>query len=203
VYSRLPSFVLGFHGCDRVVGEAILSGKIDLNPSQNDYDWLGSGAYFWENNPERALDFARMLAGMKRRSVSNIREPFVLGAVLDLGHCLNLLDHRALVVLREQYDELAKFFHEAGLELPTNSPLRSGEDLILRRLDRAVIESLHLRREKLSLPPYDSVRGVFLEGPELYPNAGFRAKNHIQICIRNPRCVLGYFRPRGHLLPDS
>jgi len=36
----------------------------------------------------------------------------------------------------------------------------------------------------------------FWEGNELYPNAGFRKKNHIQICIRNPNCIKGYFLPR-------
>ncbi len=201
MYARLPSFILGFHGCDRDVGEAILAGTADLTPSTNDYDWLGSGCYFWENNADRALDYATMLSGMHRRSVSAIRTPFVIGAVLDLGHCLNLLDHRALGILQRQHAELQRYADEAGVALPTNAPLRGSDDLILRRLDRAVIEAVHAARKRDGQTPYDSVRGVFFEGPELYPNAGFRARNHIQICIRDPRCILGYFRPRAHLAP--
>lgn len=200
MYARLPSFILGFHGCDRGVGESILAGQAELRPSKNDYDWLGSGSYFWENNPERAMDYATMLAAMKRKSASAIREPFVLGAIIDLGRCLNLLDHRALAMLRQQYAELEQIFREAGLPLPINAALRNSEDLVLRRLDRAVIEALHTRRGKHGEPPYDSVRGVFFEGRELYPQAGFRERNHIQICVRNQACILGYFRPRGGLL---
>jgi hypothetical protein len=37
-------FVLGFHGCRRSVGEAILSGaEKHLKSSQNQWNWLGSG----------------------------------------------------------------------------------------------------------------------------------------------------------------
>jgi len=42
----------------------------------------------------------------------------------------------------------------------------------------------------------DSVHGIFNEGEELYPNAGFREKDHIQICVRNPNCIKGFFLPR-------
>ena len=45
-------------------------------------------------------------------------------------------------------------------------------------------------------PAFDSIRGVFFEGDELYPGAGFKEKDHIQICIRNPNCIKGYFLPR-------
>ena len=48
------SFVLGFHGCDEVVAEAVLAGKA-FTPSQNRYDWLGSGMYSWETNLSVAL----------------------------------------------------------------------------------------------------------------------------------------------------
>ncbi len=99
MFARLPSFVLGFHGCDQAIGEAILAGQVELRPSTNPYDWLGGGSYFWENDPERALDFAKLLAKGKRRSASSIKDPFVIGAVLDLGDCLNLLDHGALGLL--------------------------------------------------------------------------------------------------------
>ena len=102
MYARLPSFVLGFHGCDEAVGESILLGEQELIPSANSYDWLGSGRYFWENNPDRAMDYARMLANRKGSKRTAIIKPFVIGAVIDLGHCLNLLDHRALEMLRQQ-----------------------------------------------------------------------------------------------------
>lgn len=63
--------------------------------------------------------------------------------------------------------------------------------------DRAVIEYMHRTRVKADLKPYDSVRGVFWEGSELYPSAGFKEKSHVQLCVRNPNCIKGYFRPLG------
>jgi hypothetical protein len=42
----------------------------------------------------------------------------------------------------------------------------------------------------------NSVRGVFFEGTDLYDNAGFKSNNHIQIAVRNPNCIKGYFIPR-------
>jgi hypothetical protein len=57
----LPSFVLGYHGCDRDIAEEVLSGKFALAPSKNEYDWLGHGVYFWEHNPRRALEWAKSL----------------------------------------------------------------------------------------------------------------------------------------------
>lgn len=59
------SFVLGYHGCDRKVGERLLAGE-DFRPSENEYDWLGPGVYFWESNPDRALEFAQEAAARKR-----------------------------------------------------------------------------------------------------------------------------------------
>lgn len=40
----------------------------------------------------------------------------------------------------------------------------------------------------------DTVRGMFPEGNELYKGAGFRSKNHIQLCVVNPNSIIGYFR---------
>ena len=48
------------------------------------------------------------------------------------------------------------------------------------------------------LPAYDTVRGAFWEGEPLYPSAGFKRKNHVQLCVRRPDCIKGYFR----VLPD-
>lgn len=58
-----------------------------MRPSENAHDWLGRGYYFWENNYERALDFAQNPPGKKKYD-----RPAVLGAVIDLQFCLDLLE---------------------------------------------------------------------------------------------------------------
>jgi len=78
-----------------------------------------------------------------------------------------------------------------------------GIDKRQRHLDCAVIELLHQIRavSKLEdgspLPRYQTVRGAFWEGEELYPNAGFREKNHVQLVVRDMNCIKGYFPPMG------
>jgi hypothetical protein len=42
---------------------------------------------------------------------------------------------------------------------------------------------------------FDSVRGLFPEGEELYPGAGFKDRTHIQIAVCNPDRILGLFYP--------
>ncbi|SEK41780.1 hypothetical protein SAMN05421740_101809 [Parapedobacter koreensis] len=53
--------------------------------------------------------------------------------------------------------------------------------------------------EDIGNKEFDSVRGVFWEGNPLYPTAGFREKDHIQICIRNIDCIKGYFLPLSRI----
>jgi hypothetical protein len=67
--------------------------------------------------------------------------------------------------------------------------------LTIRPLDCAVIEIIHASNRESGKPEFDTVRGVFFEGDPLYPNAGFREKNHIRICVRTPRSIKGFFRP--------
>ena len=197
VYEILPSFVLGFHGCDADVAEQVFAGKADLKASVNDYDWLGHGIYFWENNPPgRAMQYAKELVLHPERCRSAISKPAVVGAVIDLGICMNLLDAAFLQLLEDGYQSLGKVMKENGQPMPQNTPIGRSRDLLLRKLDCAVIEWMHVMRERENRTPFDSVRGVFVEGEPLYPNAGFHKHNHIQLCVRNPSCIKGYFRVR-------
>lgn len=125
-----------------------------------------------------------------RNSKGDIKTPFVLGAVIDLGCCLNLSDSSALSQLKDAYRTLKDTLETAGDWLPTN-----GQGKLRRVLDCAVIETLHEIRKQLEEPTYDSVRGTFFEGQEIYPGAGFKSKDHTQICVRNIQCIKGYFRP--------
>ncbi len=91
---------------------------------------------------------------------------------------------------------LTDFSSQHGLEIPKIKPLEKQRDLLLRHLDCAVIETIHQFNKDEGFYEFDSVRGVFFEGKELYPNAGFNEKNHIQITIRNTNCIKGFFIPR-------
>jgi len=193
MYATLPAFILGFHGCDQSLVEGVICGRTELRASKNDYDWLGHGIYFWENDPIRALEYAQLLKEKPRKPTA-ISEPAVLGAVIDLGHCLNLMESTALSLLRDAYETLRDTFAESGIEIPENRALSGrGADLLVRKLDCAVIQLLHAETER----KFDTVRGLFFEGEDPYPNAGFKKRNHIQVCVVNPNCIKGYFLPRS------
>ncbi len=193
MYSSKPGLIVGFHGCDKDLCEKVVTGKVQLTPSENKYDWLGNGIYFWENNHDRALQFAEEISLNPRRDKPVIKTPAVLGALIDLGQCLDLMDSQYLNLLKQSYQTLEISYATLGMELPVNTNGKSSNDLLLRNLDCLVIESLHKDRLPNS---FDSVRGVFWEGADLYRTAGFKEKNHVQICIRNPNCIKGYFIPR-------
>ena len=89
LYSRRSNLIIGFHGCDASVVRKVVNGEEDLIPSTNDYDWLGNGIYFWENNEARALQWATELS---KRKGSSIKKPAVVGAIIDLGYCFDLTD---------------------------------------------------------------------------------------------------------------
>ena len=50
MYSTRPNLVLGFHGCDKETRNIIFTGSDSIFISDNPYDWLGHGTYFWENH---------------------------------------------------------------------------------------------------------------------------------------------------------
>ncbi|UTM57040.1 hypothetical protein L4174_014750 [Photobacterium sp. CCB-ST2H9] len=201
-----PGIVVGFHGCDRAVFDQVVKGGSSINKSENDYDWLGHGIYFWEGSYERAMAWAK--------SSSKINNPAVIGAFIKLGNCIDLLDSEGLKSVSTAHDILKAEYDELGIDIPQNRVFANDISFV-RELDCQVMLRLQqfnneLIREELKLPDIagnnkrkvqnhhkfiDSVRGMFPEGDPLYDGAGFRDKNHIQLCIINPNCILGYFEP--------
>jgi hypothetical protein len=196
--SRLAtSFVLGYHGCDEVVARAAVLDGLDILESDKNYDWLGPGAYFWESDPVRAKEWAEW-----KVSQGHYGAAAVVGAVIDLRNCLDLVSRHNVELLKASYRSFVVLQKKSGLPIPKNkSPKGSKDkDRLLRFLDCAVLRHLHSAIDELAktdpdILPFDTVRGMFVEGGKAYSGSGIYHKNHVQIAVRNPDCVKGIFYP--------
>jgi len=103
-----------------------------------------------------------------------------------------LLQGDSINLVKQAHELLVTSQKKADLPLPGNKRQEEGVP-VLRYLDCAVLEALHTYRKTHNESAFDSVRAVFTEGREIYPAAGFRDKSHIQVCVRNPNCIKGYF----------
>jgi len=204
MYDVKPNLVIGFHGCERAIRDQLLNKPNEIIYSRQPYDWLGHGMYFWENNYTRALQWAE--DKMKRGA---IKIPALIGAVIYLGYCCDLLDAKYIQRLKNHYKAMTEMYRASEKEMPQNKDLLHDKhkDKILRELDYAVIEFMHSTavpsnsHEKAFIEnkALDSTRAVFTEGGPAFEGAGLFEKSHIQICIRNPNCILGFFLPRKEI----
>ncbi len=190
-YQRM---IIAYHGCDASVVAKVLSGDDTLVPSEEEHDWLGPGIYFWEHGPQRAYDWA---VEEKQRNPEKIQKPDVLGAYINLGQCFDLLDTANTRLLQAMYPQFQRFITESGKPMPENKPApgKSDPDKVLRFLDCAVIKYA-LDKVAAKGVVYQTVRGVFVEGGQAFPGAGIMLKSHIQISVRDPGCIVGFFRPK-------
>jgi hypothetical protein len=207
MYDVRPHLVIGFHGCDADIQSKLLNNPNEIEISRKPYDWLGNGMYFWENNQARAMEWAEQKA-----SRGEIKKPAVIGAILFLGLCCDFLDSKYTDLIGVYYSLMAKQYEELSKELPINKDLKNDKhkDQILRELDCATIEFMHQQifaahRAQVAsqgfstLPIFDSARGAFGEGGPAFDGAGISRRSHIQICIRNPNCIKGFFLPRNEI----
>lgn len=176
-----------------------MAGEIDILQSEEDYDWLGPGAYFWESDPVRAREFAEWKVAR-----GDYKTAAVIGAVIDCGECLDLTVRENLKLVKGAHKTFVAEQKKAGYSLPENKNGRDDpdRDRVLRYLDCAVIRFLHKEIESVPpddrvVPAFDSVRGMFTEGSPVYRGCGFKEKTHTQIAVRNPKCILGIFFPRN------
>ncbi len=190
---RAASFVLGYHGCDDEVAKRVVSGRNDVHKSDRSYDWLGSGAYFWESDPIRALEWAQL-----KVSRGKYKKAAVVGAIIDLRNCLDLVSRDDIELLKEAHYSFIQMCSSSGLEVPKNKNIdkSDNDDGMLRYLDCAVIDHLH----GMISTPFDTVRGLFIEGDKIFEGSGAYEKSHVQIAVRNLDCIIGYFYPKDLLV---
>src|ERR1035437_5222844 len=152
MYALRPNLVLAFHGCDQKLRDRLVLLKEKPLASTNGFDWLGWGPYFCENDPARALAWAHELKRNAQHDGQKIATPSVVGAVIALGNCLDLLDSKALEVVQNAHKELLARSRLAEIPLPKNI---GGRDRGARYLDCAVINFLHQRIAEGAKPFYN------------------------------------------------
>ena len=76
-----PLRVYGYHGTNTEIAAVII--QRGFNISSNDYDWLGTGVYFFQDAPLRAWQWAN------QRYPEN---PAVIRSLIRLENCIYLFD---------------------------------------------------------------------------------------------------------------
>jgi len=182
-FSDYDRTIIGFHGTTVEAADEFVSGK-PFNLSENDDDWFGKGIYFWEYGHRQAWWWTRKF---KKHS-----KPAVVGAVIRLGNCLDLLDPGNVKLLKEFQASLMEKLGEASVELPTNERHH-------RNLDCAVFNYLY-RQSDLSDCSIDSARAAYVptdEKKRIWKGSWIYDGAQIQVCVRNPKNILGVWHV-GH-----
>jgi hypothetical protein len=177
---RLRRKVVGYHGCNRTVAALMVGGQggaTGWRYSENDYDWLGKGVYFWEDAPRRAWQWA------DERHAGN---GAVVAVEIDLGRCLDLADVGFSALLQRSHCGTLGLYERRGMKLPKNG----GPDGKVRRLDRLVIDRLiEALDEGKPEFAYQTVRCPFEEGDPVYEGSRILTQSHVQIAVRDRSCI--------------
>lgn len=164
--------VRAYHGTD-ITGAARIIAEQEVKTFPHKYDWLGSGAYFWEDGRNRAWRWAEQQHGTNAA---------VIGVDVRLGVCLNLVDSSQHTLLQVAYEVLREEFASRGEDLPVN---REGH----RALDCLVVNYVCAAL----LPDVETVRAAFEEGDAVYPGAMFTQDAHVHLCVKQPTAYAGVF----------
>jgi hypothetical protein len=85
--------VYGYHGTSQTKAVNIL--KHGFLPSDNGYDWLGTGIYFFQDAPIRAKQWA---------IEQHHNEPAVICSLIQLENCIDLFDVKWFPLLKNVYN---------------------------------------------------------------------------------------------------
>jgi hypothetical protein len=183
--------LLAYHGCDATTRDDLVTRRLlDLKHSENAYDWLGPGLYFFESDPQRAMNFAVASAAHPERLYTKrpIATPAVVGAIICVTSCLDMTTQVGL----DEFADVVEQLQAADTPLAQNDAANP----LLRKLNNQVFTSLHALRQGLMYEPYQMVRGAFVQGAALGDNnSGFNRDSHIQLAVREAKAIVAWFVP--------
>ena len=163
--------VVGYHGTSDQAAQAVVRDGFRL--SQNSYDWLGDGVYFFQDALIRAWEWA---------DAHHPDEPAVIGAELDLIGCMDLLDAAWNPLLSDAHDAYIRLLKESGRTPPAQT---GGAHPLDREVINYAIEVISRHGIEITC-----VRGAFVEGRPVYPDSALYDRTHVQISVRDvSKCI--------------
>lgn len=158
---------VGYHGTSTEYAQQTLRTK-RFHRAVNPWDWLGHGIYFWENNLDRAILWAKDHYGANAA---------VLRCEIDLMRCLDLSNAAHVDSVRVAYNRLARAFATEGRSLPVNTEKN-------RALDCLVLNYLADKCLRI-----DTVRCPFHEGLPIFEGSQLLNLTHIQLVVRSEEAI--------------
>lgn len=155
-----PITVIGYHGTSTQLARKIISEG--FKASQNPWDWLGHGAYFWQDAPKRAFQWAK----------ERHRDPCVVAARIELSGFIDLLDLEGMETLKSV---AAGYQLHAGNTRPAN----------LNKMNRLDCAIFNLTTSMLSLDDVlvSGYRAACVEGKPLTIGSPIHDESHVQIVV--------------------
>jgi hypothetical protein len=184
-YSDYHRTIIDYHGTTSAAVDRLVVGD-PFRAGDRDDEWFGKGIYFWEYAPKQAWWWAKKF--------KKFDQPAVIGALIQLGNCFDLLDPKNLKVLRAVHARLTAKLHEEGLEVPTNERHH-------RNLD-CIVFNFFYREAEEAQTPIDSARAVYVptaSAKRIWRGSWIYDEAHIQVCVRSPKNILAVW----HVRPDG
>jgi len=168
--------IVAYHGTTAYHADRLVAGH-PFKPSDNSDDWLGHGVYFWEYAPKQAWWWAEKF--------KKLEKPAVVGAMIRLGNCLDLLDPANVQSLKALHAAMMQKWHQTDAEIPENGNQH-------KNLDCAIFNHYYSLAGEASRP-IDTARAVYVpteSAKRVWKRSWIYEEAHIQICVRNQQNIL-------------
>lgn len=149
----------------------------DFRPSENDWEWLGHGVYFWQDAPERAFAWAREWHGRK-----GYKGPIaVVAARIQLLDYIDLLDQAGMRLVTDYASALQKKVADEVRLLSNEYPMH--------RLDCEFFNSITtmLLSEGIEVRGY---RAACVEGEPITHGSPIYDRSHVQLAVIDQTTIL-------------
>jgi hypothetical protein len=168
--------VYGYHGTSRKNAESIL--RNGFRSSNSGGDWLGPGAYFWQDAPQRAFKWARK---------HHPENPVVIRSsiIFEEGKDMDLLDTFWFPILVKQHKAFLIKFLESDIPTQDKDITKSN----LHKLDHEFLNYISCAINEEKPGRVAVIRAAFTEGKPIFDSSAIYDLSHVQIAVKDNKYI--------------